>query len=79
MCSDGLADLYSSRYLSEEQMIEDWARVVGTCGQDDTANLAVKLLRHAIGGDDVKSVSRVMTLDMDSPWIDDTTILVQTL
>lgn len=79
MGTDGLADLYSSRHLSEEQMVEDWARVVGTHGQDDTANLAAKLLRHAIGGDDVTSVSRVMTLDMNSPWIDDTTILVQTL
>jgi len=81
MCSDGLADLYSSHHLSEEQMIEDWARVItrADSGREDDENLAIRLLRHAIGGDDVKSVSRVMTLDMDSPWIDDTTILVQTL
>jgi len=77
MCSDGLADLYSSQNLSERQMIEDWARAV-TAEELDSCNLAVKLLRHALGGD-AKSVSRVMTLDMDSPWIDDTTILVQTL
>lgn len=74
-----MADLYSSCNFSDEAMIEDWARVVIEGSKIPEANLAIRLLRHAIGGDDVKSVSRVITLDMDIPWIDDTTVLVQTL
>ncbi|KAF8626287.1 hypothetical protein AX15_004958 [Amanita polypyramis BW_CC] len=41
-------------------------------------NFALKLLRYALG-EDTSSVSRVLTLDMETPWIDDTAIVVQTL
>jgi len=42
-------------------------------------NMALSLLRKALGGEDRFSVSRVLTLDMDVAWIDDTAIVVQTL
>jgi pyruvate dehydrogenase phosphatase len=42
-------------------------------------NMALRLLRRALGGEDCFSVSRVLTLDMDVAWIDDTAIVVQTL
>ncbi|KAF8647864.1 hypothetical protein AX16_006498 [Volvariella volvacea WC 439] len=42
-------------------------------------NLALRLLRRALGGEDRESVSRVLTLDMDQAWIDDTSIVVQML
>ncbi|ESK85253.1 mitochondrial type 2c protein phosphatase involved in regulation of pyruvate dehydrogenase activity [Moniliophthora roreri MCA 2997] len=42
-------------------------------------NMALRLLRRALGGEDRLSVSKVLTLDMDAAWIDDTAIVVQTL
>ena len=49
-------------------------------GKPETAsdNMALRLLRRSLGGDRY-SVSRVLTLDMDVAWIDDTAIVVQTL
>ena len=41
--------------------------------------MALRLLRQVLGGEDCFSVSRVLTLDMDVAWIDDTAIVVQTL
>lgn len=41
-------------------------------------NFALGLLRHALGEDNA-SVSRVLTLDMETAWIDDIAIVVQTL
>lgn len=40
-------------------------------------NIAVQLLRDAIGGDDLTKVSANLTVEMDERWMDDTTILVQ--
>lgn len=62
------------------------ARVLGVAGtamangksDGTTDNMALRLLRRALGGDRY-SVSRVLTLDMDVAWIDDTAIVVQTL
>lgn len=54
-------------------------------GQRDTGkaenNLALMLLRRALGGEpmDVTKLSQMLTLDMDQPWMDDTTIIVQAL
>jgi len=83
LCSDGLADLWSTTFSDEQSMVDEWGRlaaeVVNKEGTSGKTNLALKLLRHSIGGDDAKSVSRVLTLDMNTPWIDDTTIVVQTL
>ncbi|KIL68472.1 hypothetical protein M378DRAFT_71609 [Amanita muscaria Koide BX008] len=41
-------------------------------------NLALSLLRRTLGEDAI-SVSRVLTLDMETSWIDDTAVVVQTL
>ena len=46
-------------------------------GEED--NLALGLLRRALGGEDLMSISQMITLDMESPWMDDTTIIVQAL
>jgi pyruvate dehydrogenase phosphatase len=46
-------------------------------GQEE--NLALRLLRRALGGEDLMSISQMITLDMDTPWMDDTTIIVQAL
>jgi pyruvate dehydrogenase phosphatase len=60
------------------------SRVLGVTGaakgelEEISDNMALRLLRRALGGDRY-SVSRVLTLDMDVAWIDDTAIVVQTL
>lgn len=71
-------------------MVADWARCVAESvsvkakesgkkeeGEDD--NLALRLLRRALGGEDLMSISQMITLEMESPWMDDTTIIVQAL
>ena len=42
-------------------------------------NLAVHLLRDAIGGNDIQRASANLTVEMDERWMDDTTILVHRL
>ena len=42
-------------------------------------NLAVHLLRDAIGGNDIHRASANLTVEMDERWMDDTTILVHRL
>lgn len=39
-------------------------------------NLAVHLLREAIGGADMERASANLTVEMDERWMDDTTIIV---
>ncbi|KAG2104309.1 phosphatase 2C-like domain-containing protein [Suillus cothurnatus] len=51
------------------------------CGTNQRAivdHLALRLLWQALGNDPT-SVSRVLTLNMDSPWLDDVSIVVQCL
>ncbi|KAL0575380.1 hypothetical protein V5O48_006593 [Marasmius crinis-equi] len=45
----------------------------------ESRNMALRLLRRALGGEDKLSVSKVLTLEMEDAWIDDTAIIVQTL
>jgi len=81
--SDGFTDLCSSQ--GEEWVLTNWARrmvrkrPVGVGGKTGSTNMALQLLREALGGDDCFSVSRVLTLDMEVAWIDDTAIIVQDL
>jgi pyruvate dehydrogenase phosphatase len=76
-------------------MVADWARCVAEAGAGTRAsakakesekekdgeeeNLALELLRRALGGEDLMSISQMITLEMESPWMDDTTIIVQAL
>ena len=75
-------------------MVADWARCVAETGarastkakiesekekDGEEENLALRLLRRALGGEDLMSISQMITLDMESPWMDDTTIIVQAL
>ena len=91
LATDGLAELYDG--FARAEMAQDWARVVGAAvassrspSQSQThpaqavpeENVALALLRHALG-DDLVTVSQLLTLDMDRPWMDDTTIVVQAL
>ena len=83
-CSDGLIDLTADtpNYPVERQA-HRWVQVVGReidkeqVSRGARGNLALKLLRDAIGGDDLHLASRTLTVEMEEKWMDDTTIVVQ--
>ncbi|KAF8496799.1 protein serine/threonine phosphatase 2C [Russula emetica] len=91
LATDGLSELYDGAGRSD--MVADWARCVAEAGaralskakesekekDGEEENLALGLLRRALGGEDLMSISQMITLDMESPWMDDTTIIVQAL
>lgn len=83
LCSDGLTDLYEE--MGQQEMVNHWVQVVSqalelfSCLSDQRTNLALRLLRDAIGGEDATIVSRNITVEMEERWMDDTTIVVQRL
>lgn len=79
LCSDGLPDLYNARIDSRAEMVNHWAQTVGNALDARSDNAALVLLRDALGGDDERSVSSYLTVEMDERWMDDVTILVQIL
>lgn len=86
LATDGLSELCDAgEGAGRADMVADWARCVAEAAAADakkgkgTENLALRLLRHVLGGEDLVSVSQMVTLDMDTPWMDDTTIIVQAL
>ncbi|KAI0066226.1 protein serine/threonine phosphatase 2C [Artomyces pyxidatus] len=78
-CSDGLADQFA--HLARADMLNHWARAVGRAvdSRGRAGNLALHLLRDALGGDDTRQVSQYLTVEMEERWMDDVTILVQRL
>ncbi|THH17995.1 hypothetical protein EW146_g2933 [Bondarzewia mesenterica] len=86
LATDGLTALYDG--FEREEMARECTRHIGAAlsaaasrgtGEVDGQNLALELLRQALGGDDLIKVSQMLTLDMERPWMDDTTIVVQAL
>jgi pyruvate dehydrogenase phosphatase len=79
LATDGLSELYDG-LAGREDMADDWARCIAEAGRSPgKENLALRLLRHALGGEDLMYISQMITLDMETPWMDDTTIIVQAL
>ncbi|XP_006458642.1 hypothetical protein AGABI2DRAFT_200439 [Agaricus bisporus var. bisporus H97] len=94
LTSDGFSDLCSgegqTRVLESwaRGMMELWSLgEVGEGGKGGSGrkedvrgsgNMALRLLRRTIG-DDRFAVSKVLTLDMDEAWIDDTAVVVVTV
>ncbi|OAX36076.1 protein serine/threonine phosphatase 2C [Rhizopogon vinicolor AM-OR11-026] len=79
LCSDGFTDICGA---NQRAIVDQWARGVA-CGSsraldDKNPSLALRLLWQALGNDPT-DVSRVLTLDMDTPWLDDISIVVQCL
>jgi pyruvate dehydrogenase phosphatase len=85
LCTDGLLDLCEGSDLDLDQTADGWVQLVAKRGQLEGngphvgPNLALCILRDALGGDDHEKVSRQMTVEMTGRWMDDTTILVQNL
>ncbi|KAJ7118955.1 phosphatase 2C-like domain-containing protein [Mycena epipterygia] len=79
LASDGFADL--CRGAGPERVLTAWAAREEAGSASTQGNLASRLLRQAIGGggEDHAGVSCMLTLDMEGPWVDDTSIVVQTL
>ena len=87
LASDGFSDLCESE--GQTRIIENWANsmvsrnppeyVTDAKPWSQQDNMALRLLRRTVGGEDKFGVSRVLTLEMDGAWIDDTSIVVQTL
>ncbi|KAJ7778741.1 phosphatase 2C-like domain-containing protein [Mycena maculata] len=75
LASDGFADL--CRGAGPERVLAAWAAREAAAPAE--GNLASRLLRQAIGGEDRAGISCMLTLDMENPWVDDTAIVVQTL
>ncbi|KAF8913368.1 phosphatase 2C-like domain-containing protein [Mucidula mucida] len=73
LCSDGFVDLCGGD--GHKRIVTDWA----TKWRHHDGNMALGLLRRALGGEDNFRVSKVLTLDMESAWIDDTALVVQRL
>ncbi|KAG6864874.1 hypothetical protein C0991_006641 [Blastosporella zonata] len=79
--SDGL--LSTDRYngMDATKVVEHWVSILGNAldfhSTNSTPNAALCVLRDVLGGDDIDTVSRNLTVEMEERWMDDTTILVQ--
>lgn len=82
MCTDGLMDSYEDDRLKLEHVLAPrWVEHIGDKINRDAQrrNLALSLLRDALGGEDGDKVSRMITVEMAFRWMDDTTVLVHHL
>ena len=81
LCSDGLADLLSGESAWVQSVGAKLDEMEGRCTAAPSSdeirnNLALHLLRRAIGGDDLAAASRTLTVEMPGRWMDDTSISV---
>jgi pyruvate dehydrogenase phosphatase len=76
-------------------MVAHWVRVAGATvsssgagsrnlrnidgSSSNSDNAALALLRDALGGNDNRTISQNLTVEMDERWMDDVSILVQRL
>ncbi|KAG1840517.1 phosphatase 2C-like domain-containing protein [Suillus tomentosus] len=82
MCSDGLVDLYMDgpdHVESHTSLVQKWVGIVGGVVKDDIQEAMLRLLRHALGAEDIDSVSCMLNVDMPVPYMDDTTVILQML
>ncbi|KAG6878525.1 hypothetical protein C0993_004423 [Termitomyces sp. T159_Od127] len=80
--SDGLLSTERYNEMNATQVLEHWVSILGSAIDSKTetnVNAALRLLRDILGGDDVDMVSRNLTVEMDERWVDDITLLVQTV
>ncbi|KZV72474.1 protein serine/threonine phosphatase 2C [Peniophora sp. CONT] len=83
LATDGLRELYDG--LEREEAAQQWVDAAGAAFGDDKSpsanpdNMALRVLRTALGGNDLEAVSQMITLEMESPWMDDTTVVVHVL
>jgi pyruvate dehydrogenase phosphatase len=86
LCTDGLLDLSDDRdpmstaaaartapRTRVAMHAKTWFEALCARGEE---NLALRVLRDALGGEDAVRVSRMLTVEMTGEWMDDTTVLV---
>ena len=75
LTSDGFTDVCGER---QQSVIERWLQCVESPPEGEMDNMALQLLWQGLGGDLV-GVSKVLTVNLDVPWLDDVSIVVQSL
>ncbi|KAI0342056.1 protein serine/threonine phosphatase 2C [Trametopsis cervina] len=71
IASDGLTDLKDEHHQVPLALAERWVQVAAASDKP-----ALGILRDAMGGEDVEKVSFWVTVEMEDPWMDDTTVVV---
>ena len=80
MFSDGLYDLYEMENGPRNMELPGyWSFVLRQALERPEENLALGLLRHALGGENEDKVSQMLMGESPSRWMDDTTVLAQRL
>ncbi|KAJ7925153.1 phosphatase 2C-like domain-containing protein [Mycena leptocephala] len=79
LCSDGLPSAETYDGMDTSSMTRIWTETVGHIldSQSPAVNIALSLLRAAIGGQDEHKVSRSLTVEMEERWMDDVSISIQ--
>ncbi|THH11555.1 hypothetical protein EW145_g585 [Phellinidium pouzarii] len=82
LCTDGLQELFDSMPVYEQS--QKYVDAVMLPGDEEAIfkvddNLALRILKKALGGDDTNAVSQMITAQSDRAWLDDITIVVQIL
>ena len=80
LCSDGLLDLGSKGLKRASRVWMNVASDEEIFGSDPVyKNRALRILRMGLGGKDTDKVAQYLTVEMDSKWLDDVTVLVVAL
>ena len=80
LCSDGMTDLYCERGISEGEANQRIARIALQKGDDEVVtglgdNKALFIIKDGLG-EDLEMQSAFLTIDIDFPHLDDTTVIV---
>lgn len=75
VATDGLRDLYEGRSAGTEDLTKRWVGVAMEESDGFGGNKALSLASDGLG-EDVKTKSMRLTIDLDRAWLDDTTIVV---
>lgn len=73
LATDGLIDISKAHEKPLSDVAPQW---VAAAAKSLDNKPALGLLRSAMSGEDTKQASFWLTVEMDTPWVDDTTILV---
>ena len=81
MCTDGLPELFEGVPSSAiaQTYVDSVVSPNESSAFDLADNLALRLLKNALGGEDSNALSQMVAVESDRPWMDDVTILVQIL
>ena len=78
---DGLPELFDGTPASAlaQRYVDSIVSAKEASAFNLSDNLALRLLKHALGGEDSNALSQMVAVESDRPWMDDVTIVVQIL